>query len=409
MRAREGRPRECSTQTHVLARESEKMSVKKLVRRVCTGAAASVLMVPLAQAAQLAVNDEAPLTIVSPGFSYITQTAGESSALAVATNGYVFCANIGETESNIVKLAPSHTRWSLPTAYLEVARYSGGQLNVNRTSAGSIEHSLTCQVRGAQGQVFNPYSRFGIAIFNNGYEDLESTQYASMVNWQPADGFDWSAPDWAEVPTDSCQFDMTPENSPHVDEPALCAAATGIMPGGEFGVRSPKMWTASSGANFIYLARIDARLGEQEVNVANEGFASQMPAGLNELPNSIVFEVRDGYDSQYLQADYTACFLSELPEALTSTVCSGNQPFPGTGTLNTYIPLSLLTIPSLSRYLVVIRAKTTDFPPIQTPVAAVAILSDPMVSRNESGDTFAGDNVIFGFSLAGDGFPWMTQ
>ena len=181
MRAREGRPRECSTQTHVLARESEKMSVKKLVRRVCTGAAASVLMVPLAQAAQLAVNDEAPLTIVSPGFSYITQTAGESSALAVATNGYVFCANIGETESNIVKLAPSHTRWSLPTAYLEVARYSGGQLNVNRTSAGSIEHSLTCQVRGAQGQVFNPYSRFGIAIFNNGYEDLESTQYASMV------------------------------------------------------------------------------------------------------------------------------------------------------------------------------------------------------------------------------------
>jgi hypothetical protein len=264
-------------------------------------------------------------------------------------------------------------------------------------------------VRGAHGQVFNPYSAFGVAIFSNSYEGLEPTQYASMINWKPVDGFDWSTPNWAEVPTDSCQFDMTPQNSPHVAEPALCAAATGIQPGGEFGVRSPKMWTANAGANFIYLAPIDARLGEQEINVANEGFESQMPAGPNDLPNSIVFEVRDGYDSQYLQPGYTACFLNELPATLTAATCTGNQPFQDTGVVSTYIPLSFLTIPSLSRYLVVIRTKTADFPPIQTPVAAVAILSDPMVSRTESGDTFAGDNVIFGFSLAGDGFPWMTQ
>ncbi|RYD13999.1 MAG: hypothetical protein EOP90_15500 [Lysobacteraceae bacterium] len=385
------------------------MALKKLVRLVCTGAAASVLMVPLAQAAKLAVNDEVPLTIVSPGFSYVTEVAGESSALAVATDGYLFCANVGESAPNIVKLAPSHTRWTLPEAYLKEARYSSGQLNVNRTGATSIEHSLSCQARGAQGQVINPYSPFGIAIFTNGYDGLESTQYASMVNWMPVDGFDWSSPDWTEVPTDSCQFDMTPENSPRVEEPALCAAATGIMPGGEFGVRSPKMWTANSGSNFVYLARVDARLGQQEVNVANEGFAANVPMGPNDLPNSIVFEVRDGYDSQYLQTGYTACFLSELPASLTATTCTGNQPFTGTGFVNTYLPLSFLTIPSLSRYLVVIRGKTTDFPPIQTPVAAVAILSDPVVSRSESGDTFVGDNVIFGFSLAGDGFPWMTQ
>jgi hypothetical protein len=385
------------------------MSVNKLVRRVCTGAAASVLMIPLAQAAKLAVNDEVPLTITSPGFSYVTEVAGEASYLAVATDGYMFCANVGESAPNIVKLSPSHSRWTLPTAYLKEVRYSGGQLNVNRTSAGSIEHSLSCQVRGAHGQVFNPYSAFGVAIFSNSYEGLEPTQYASMINWKPVDGFDWSTPNWAEVPTDSCQFDMTPQNSPHVAEPALCAAATGIQPGGEFGVRSPKMWTANAGANFIYLARIDARLGEQEINVANEGFESQMPAGPNDLPNSIVFEVRDGYDSQYLQPGYTACFLNELPATLTAATCTGNQPFQDTGVVSTYIPLSFLTIPSLSRYLVVIRTKTADFPPIQTPVAAVAILSDPMVSRTESGDTFAGDNVIFGFSLAGDGFPWMTQ
>lgn len=389
------------------------MSVNKLVRRVCTGAAASVLMVPLAQAAQLAVNDEAPLTIVSPGFSYVTEVAGQSSALAVATDGYMFCANVGESAPNIVKLAPSHARWSLPTAYLLDARYSGGTLNVNRTSAGSLEHSLSCQARGAHGQIFNPYSSFGVAIFNNGYEDLERTQYASMINWKPADGFDWSAPDWTEVPTDSCQFDMTPENSPHVAEPALCAAAAGITAGGEFGVRAPKMWTWSSGsapgASYIYLARIDVRLGGQVINVANEGFQVDEEPGIQELPNSVAFEVRDGYDSQYLSDEHTFCLLNTLPASLSASTCNGNNPTPGSGIVSRTLTMDFETVTSLSRYLVVIRTKTADSPPINTPVAAVAVLSDPTVSRHEAGDTFAGDNVIFGFSVNGDGFPWMTQ
>jgi hypothetical protein len=396
-----------------LAREFEKMAVNKLVRRVCTGAAASVLMVPLAQAAQLAVNDEVPLTIVSPGFSYVTEVAGQSSALAVATDGYLFCANIGESAPNIVNLMPTHSRWTLPSAYLLDARYTGGKLNVNRTLSGSIEHSLTCQVRGAQGQVFNPYSPFGMAIFSNGYESLEPTQYASMINWKPVDGFDWAAPDWTEVPTDACQFEMTPENSPHVAEPALCAAATGITAGGEFGVRAPKMWTWSSGAapgsSYVYLARIDVRLGGQVINVANEGFEVNEEAGIQELPNAVEFAVRDGYDSQYLSAGYTYCLLNTLPASLSASTCNGNNPTQDSGIVSRTLTMDFETVTSLSRYLVVIRTKTADSPPINTPVSAVAVLSDPRVSRDEAGDTFAGDNVIFGFSVNGDGFPWMTQ
>lgn len=387
------------------------MSVKKVVRRVCTGALASVLMVPLAQAAKLAVNDEAQLNTLAPGFTYTTETAGVASSLNVTTDGYLFCANIGEEPAaNIVKLAPGHSRWTLPNAFLETTTYSGGTLYVNRPISGaSIEHTLTCQARGAQGEVFNPYSRFGVGVFRDGYEGKEPTQYWSMVNWQPVDGFDWAAPDWTQVPTDACQFEMTPEDSPAVEESTLCAAATGIVQGGEFGTRSPKMWTASSGANFIYAARIDVRLGEQEVNAANEGFQADENPGIQGLPNSVTFVVRDGYDSQYLSSAYTYCLLDSLPATLSATTCNGNNPESDVGIVSRPIAMDFLTLTSLSRYLVVIRTKTTDLPPISTPVAAVSVLSDPTVARNEGGDTFVGDNVIFGFSLQGDGFPWMTQ
>lgn len=381
------------------------MSVNKLVRRVCTGAAASVLMVPLAQAAQLAVNDEAPLTIVSPGFSYITETPGLASALSVTTDGYLFCANVGTSAANIVKLAPGHARWTLPDAYLETTKYSGGSLQINRTTGGSIEHTLACHARGAQGEVFNPFSRFGAGIYSNGYEGKEPTQYSSMVNWQPVDGFDWSVPDWAEVPTDSCQFDMTPEDSPAVVESSLCAAATGVEQGGEFGTRAPKMWTWSNGTDFVYVARIDLRVGAQQFGGANEGFLTSEPAlgGLS----SVDFEIRDGYDSEFLDDPYTFCLLSSMPASLSAATCNGNSPESDVGFVSRKLNLDPQTITSLSRYLVVIRTHTANYPSTHSPVAAVAVLSDPIVSRDEAGDTFAGDNVIFGFY--GLGFPWMTQ
>ena len=377
------------------------MSVNKLVRRVCTGAAASVLMIPLAQAAQLAVNDEAPLTIVSPGFSYITQTPGQESALSVTMDGYLFCANVGLSAPNIVKLAPGHSRWTLPDAFLKTTTYSGGNLVVN---GGVADHSLACQVRGAQGEVFTPFSRFGGYIFRNGYEGKEPTQYWSMVNWQPVDGFDWSTPDWTQVPTDSCQFEMTPEDSPAVEESTLCAAATGVVQGGEFGTRSPKMWTRVEGSNFIYAARIDLRVGAQQFGGANEGFQSS-ESTLGGL-SAVDFEVRDAYDEVFLDDAYTFCLLNALPATLSATTCNAN-PTPGSGIVKRKLTLDPETVTSLSRYLVVIRAHTGNYAPTHSPVAAVAVLSDPVIAREEQGDNFIGDNVIFGFY--GLGFPWMTE
>src|SRR5690606_28743333 len=103
------------------------MSVKKLVRRVCAGAAASVLMVPLAQAAQLAVNDEVPLTIVSPGFFYTTTQGNQVGTLSVAADGYLFCANVilENQDVSAVTMAPSHARWTLPVAVVKSVKYSG--------------------------------------------------------------------------------------------------------------------------------------------------------------------------------------------------------------------------------------------------------------------------------------------
>ncbi len=388
------------------------MALNKLVRRACMGAAASFLLVPLAQAAKLAVNDEAPLTIVSPGFDYNILT-GPVGKLSVATDGYLFCANvILETQDvSSVTMAPSHARWTLPEVVIKSISYSGGQLRVNRSPTSVEESTLVCLARGPQGQIATPYSPFANGVFRNGYEGLEAVQYASLVNWQPVDGFDWAQPDWSEVPTDSCNFDMTPENSPEAEETALCAAATGIRPGeSEFGTRSPTMWTATHGANFIYVARIDARLGAQAPNGSNAAFEAPLaPNGVDGIPSSINFKIRDGFDSQYLTSTGSYCFLDALPATLTSSVCTGAAVGDSiNGVFDYTISLSVLTAPALSRYVAVIRSTTTDFPPIHTPIAAMAIMSEPTTARAEHGDSFVGDNVIFGFPGNG-GFPWMTQ
>lgn len=385
------------------------MSVKKLVRRVCTGAAASVLMVPLAQAAKLAVNDETPLTIVSPGFFYTTTQNSQAGNLSVTTDGYLFCANVilEEQDVSAVTMTPRHPRWTLPSAVVKTVGYSSGLLGVNREDHGT----LVCHARGPLGQIATPFSRYGNGMFANGFDSLEAAQYWSLVNWMPVDGFDWNAPDWTAVPTDSCNFDMTPSNSPLVEENALCAAAAGVRPGlTPLGRRAPTMWTATHGANFIYLARIDARLGAQEVDGANSQFESPLSTnGLNDVPSSITFKVRDGFDSQYLSTTGTYCFLNALPATLTSSVCNG-APASGSvdGVFDYSIALSVLTTPALSRYVAVIRSTTTDFPPIHTPIAAISIMSEPTTARDEQGDAFVGDNVIFGFPSNG-GFPWMTQ
>ena len=386
-------------------------SVTKVAGLMFAGAAVSLAMVSLTQAATVAVNDETPLTIQAQALSYAA--GGQTGALKVTTDGYLFCANVvlENQDAAVISFLPSHSRWTLPWAYVLGFGYTDGVLNVSRPATGpAMESTLSCIARGAQGEVRKPFSSYGDGAFRDGYEALEATQYMNMVNWKPVDGFDWGQPDWSEVPTDSCSFAMTPENSPAVEETALCAAATGIEADGtEFGVRSRKMWTKTVGTSFIYLARIDGRLGAQPLSLANEAFNTPLN-DVESLPDSVNLAIRDGYDSQYLSNTGTYCFLTELPATLTTSVCSGAAVIGSLdGLLERPFPLSFLSSPALSRYVVVIRSTTSDYPTMHSPVAAIAVLPEPSTVREESGDGFAGDNVIFGFAGSNDTFPWMTQ
>jgi len=397
------------------------MSSKKLVVRLCIGACATAFVFPVARAAEFLVNDEAPLNIVVPGVNYVAGIPADTSTLGVTTDGFAFCANVGsQTSGAIITLAPSPPRWTLPDAYLKKFNFTGAKLLVNRPASGpSIEHTLSCQVRLADGLIASPFSRWAPYIFVDGFDrGIEATQYASMVNWQPVAGFDWASPDWSEVPVDSCSFTMAPDDLPAVEELSLCAAAAGIVPNGtdSFGQRSRTMWThrsgSSVGSTYAYLARIDLRLGQQSGLGPNSGFDVLTPDSVQQVPESVDFEIRDGYDSDYLSDSYTYCFRTSLPAApLNASACSGQPSWSGTGVVEARVPLSIVTgTTEWSRYLVVVRTTESTLIPGATPVAAVAVLSDPMVIRDDvtPGDMFSGDNVIFGFAFEDGVFPWMT-
>jgi hypothetical protein len=388
------------------------MSVKKFAGCALAAAVVSVLSVPAAHAAAtLMVNDEAPLA--TPGFSYVT--TGTATNLDVSTGGYLFCANVyypPTVPSANVVLAPMHTRWTLPTAFdVQTATYTGGVLRVNKPLTGaSLETSLTCHARGPNGEIANPYSGYGAGVFADG---LEASQYAKMVNWIPAPGFNWSAPDWSQVPADPCNFDNSTTDSPIDPETSLCAAATGVSPGGTggVGVRAATMWTQVVGSSFIYVARIDGRLGAQ-TSGPNANFGTLMSTqGVQDSSNAVDTAIRDGFDSTYLSATETSsyCLLDRLPTALTTSICNG-APVSGSfnGTLQAKFTLSMFfpTAPATSFYVAVIRPVIGGLPPANTPVAAISVMADPGTVRHDGGDGFMGDDVVFGFPNGG-GFSWM--
>ena len=394
-------------------------SFNKLAVCSLTGVAAA-LMVQVAQAATVRVNDEMPMNLQLPGFTYVTSGDGLSSELRVNTDGFLFCANVllgtdPESVTNVT-LAPSHTRWTLPsvTDVRPPTAYSGGELLVNRSRSGqSIESSMVCHARGPQGQVNTPFSPYGNGIFQSGLESTAATQYANMVNWLPGANFSWAAPDWTQVPTDACSFDVTGGDQPAVAENTMCAAATGVRREGlqTYGRRAPTLWTKTTGSSFIYLARVDVRLGPQG-DAPNVNFSlPDATRNLEDVPNSVDMQVRDGFDSNYLSSTGSWCFLTSLPADLGTSVCSGALV---SGSLNGTLPadqahvvLSLFpSSPAASFYVAVVRQITSDLPPISTPVAAVAVMADPGTMRHESGDGFTGDNVVFGFPQDG-GFPRM--
>ena len=387
-------------------------SAKKFVGCMVAGLAASILMVPAAFAAQLVVNDEAPLSLQSPpGFSYIAAQGGQTATLGATTDGYLFCANVlGPEGSNVIELSPGHVNWTLPQAFLQSFQYSGGDLRVNRVSSGlSTLTSLVCHARGVQGDIATPFSAYGDGIFRDGVETFATVQYGNLVNWLPPQGYTWAQADWSQVPTDACNFSMISADTPLVNETSLCAAATGVRPGGgQFGTRSPTMWTKTVGSSFIYLARVDLRLGPQSAPPNSQfGVALASAKQGADLPNSVTNEIRDGFDSTYLSQSGTYCYITALPATLDGTVCA-NAAYSGTanGPIDGNISLSLFPpSPTASLYVAVIRTVQGSVP--FTPIAAIAVMTDPGTARADNGDGFVGDNVVFGFANSGV-FPWMN-
>ena len=392
--------------------------IEKIVGCVLGGAVVCISLVPAAHAAaNLAINDEAQLAVQTPlGFSYVS--AGSSSTLNVQTDGFVFCANVYPDlppAITTVTFAPSHTRWTLPTAIdVQSIAYADGVLRVNKPLTGlSTESTLVCQTRGAQGDISRPFSAYSQWLFRDGMELQLSAavQYANMINWVPPAGFSWAqAGAWSQVPTDACNFDRTSADMPLAAENSLCIAATGVQPGGTNGTRSATMWTQVSGSSFIYLARVDGRLGAQtfgpNANFHVADWSSQQVQGST---NGLDTAVRDGFDSAYLSAAGSYCLLTTLPTALTPTVCNG-APVSGTlnGLLQTKFTLSLFpAAPATSFYVAVVRPIIGVAP--STPVAAIAVMADPGTARHDAGDEFTGDDVVFGFPTSIGAFPWMSN
>ncbi len=367
-------------------------------------AAASFGQVAHAQVS-LTINEEAPLSVlpsvkVPAGMSFATTTLG--TRLSVNTDGFLFCANVYYSSSPIpqtaVTLTPGHTTWTLPSAFdLQSIAYSSGGLSVNRALNGaSLQTSLSCRSRGPNGEITSPFSAFG--------------------------DVDWYTPaDWAQVPTDSCTFDGNP-NNPKTVEGSLCTAASGVRPSasgslnnGAYGDRAPTMWTWAgpvSGANFVYLARVDTRFGQQ-TGGPNTHFPSASGPQTQALGSSVDVAIRDGYDSAMFQDSGQYCFLRSLPTTgFNAGVCADPAAY-FVGTLNGNLSETISVdsfAPAKSFYVAVIRQfKVT--PPSMTsplPVAAIAVLADPAVVREERGDGFTGDDVVFGFMPNSPGFSWMV-
>jgi hypothetical protein len=392
---------------------------KLSVSRVLAGLAASAFSAPLF-AATLIVNNEAPLNLQTPpGFTYVTQ--GDTGTLSVATDGFAFCANVFPSTQhpgfNEVALAPQHDQWRFPTAIdLPSIIYGGGVLAVNHNAQGVVDTTLVCHTAGAQGETLTALTD---GILSSSYESKTVEQFTNLINWIPSQGFNWADPDWSLVPTDPC--------SPSAGQPArvveniTCAAVSGARPAAAGATeRAPTLWTGTDGVNFFYVARIDARYGEQ--NEA-DGTGPALPeASGEEHPDgsfAATLRVVEAYDrgvvgvgGGYLGDIGLWCILTEVPATLTANVCVG-APVSGllNGPLGSDFPAIEIGTPPLgtsrrSYYVGFVRPIVGAPPSVNEPAVALSILLEPSVI-GEGGDAFKGDDVVFGFLPVSQGFPWM--
>jgi hypothetical protein len=381
------------------------------VARISAGIAASVFFASTSFAASLVINRESPLEIAgNPGFTYLVN--GTSGSLSVATEGFLFCSNVGTASPQAVTVNPQHGSWRLPIAQdvLSVG-YNAGQLSVNK----SQQSTLVCHSVGAQGETASGLTD---GIFRNAYESKAREQFSNLINWIPSQGFDWNNPNWSVVPTDPC--------SPSVDQPAAvdenltCAAVSGQRSAGAGAtMRAPTLWTGTDGSNFFYVARVDGRYGPATGAVGAASlpvFGDEAPAGTN----SALLRLADAYDSGvvgvgggYLGDTGTWCVLNQFPTTLTSSMCNGAVSSGALdGPLGDGFPGLVVGVPpfgaqQFSFYIAFMRPIIGPPPAVNEPAVAVSIMVEPSVVA-EGGDAFKGDDVVFGFLPASTGFPWMT-
>ena len=401
-------------------------SVKLFTGSVLAGALASVLAIPTA-AAQTAppvsviVNNETPLTVPSSlGFSYVAGST--TSTLSVYTGGFLFCTNVvvpGNSWNTLVTLAPLHLDqsfspshpWTLPIASdIGNIAYTGSELNINRNAAGALASTLVCHSLGANGEVAR---WLGDGIFDSGYDTATEENYHHLINWIPSIGFSWLSPDWTQVPTNPC---YSSANQPaRMVESAACAAATGVRPGSTPSVRAGTMWTATDGISFTYLFRVDVRFGAQPAGSPPAHFQvpTRTSTDVADATSGAYVSLHDGYDATYLGAAGSYCFLATptLPTALNSSTCATANATVSNASGSLDFPFEVSAPPvgpgSSSFYVVMSRPVTGAHSNLATPVVGASILVDPALVA-EGGDSFIGDDVIFGFMPTSQGFPWMN-
>jgi hypothetical protein len=395
-------------------------ALKTSAARILAGLAASALFAPvICAAAQVKVNDEAPLDLQSPpGFTYIN--GGSTATLSVATNGFMSCANIVEDGGSMltnISMVPQHGQWRFPAAVdLRSVGYGNGTLAIGRSAQGTILSALTCHTSGSEGETLEPLSD---GLMQSGFDSKMVEQFTSLVNWVPAQGFTWSNPDWTQVPADPC----TPSASQpaRAAENVSCGAAVGAMPAALGGTeRAPTIWTATDSINFYYVVRIDARWGLPTGGIQDTGpvlpDTTRQPQTINATEYKLVEAYSRGVvgvGGGYLGDTGQWCVLAALPTALNGSMCANapasgalNGPFVSAyGGNNFPIVVGALT-PRLSFYMAFIRPVVGAPPSVNEPAVSVSMLIDPSVG-SVGGDRFKGDDTAFGFLPVSLGFPWM--
>jgi hypothetical protein len=388
--------------------------------RIVAGLAASAFFAPvICAAAQVKVNDEAPLNLQSPpGFTYTT--GGANATLNVATTGYMTCANIADDGGSMwtnITMVPQHGQWRFPAAVdLRSVGYGSGTLAIGRNALGTITSALACHTSGPEGEILEPLSD---GLMSSGFDQKMVEQFSNLVNWVPGQGFSWTNPDWSQVPTDPC--------TPSVDQPAraaedvTCGAAVGAKPNASTTERSPTLWTATDGVNFYYVARIDARWGAPTGGIQDSGAVLPSATRQPSSPLQAEYKLVESYSrgvlgvgGGYLGDTGQWCVLAALPAALNSSVCNGA---PMSGTLNgpfvsAYadgnfgITVGGVGNSRVSFYMAFVRPIVGSPPSVDEPAVEVSMLLDPSVA-SAGGDRFKGDDVAFGFLPTSQGFPWM--